>query len=149
MQVSLYCLLPPVWEDESPWEQRWEKKNIVYWPFWIWPACSLLEASLLAWLLPSKGQLISEAIFLGFKSTKKQTNFFKGFLTWTSKMGNIIKNKGIFLHFKGVLISIIFFLWLNLEAMAEILSKIWLDFWEIWRHQNSLLRLADLYLLPV
>ena len=30
--------------------------------------------------LIAKGQLISEAIFLGFKSPKKQTKFFEGFL---------------------------------------------------------------------
>jgi len=39
---------------------------------------SLLTGSLL--ISCDKGQLISEAIFLGFKSCKKQTKNFEGFL---------------------------------------------------------------------
>jgi len=47
---------------------------------------SLLTGSLL--ISCDKGQLISEAIFLGFKSRKKQTNLFDGFLL-ASKIGQI------------------------------------------------------------
>ena len=55
-----------------------------------WPAvhCDLVSnsCSFLKWF---KGQLISEAIFLGCKSPKKQTKFFEGFLPYPSKMGHI------------------------------------------------------------
>ena len=44
----------------------------------------LTNVGLATYLLTSldytKGQLISEAIFLGFKSPKKQTKFFEGFV---------------------------------------------------------------------
>ena len=33
---------------------------------------------------------------------------------------------------------------LFLEASAEILEKITLGFWDIWRHQKDILKLADL-----
>ena len=33
---------------------------------------------------------------------------------------------------------------LFLEAKAEILEKISLVFWEIWRHQNDILKLTDI-----
>ena len=38
------------------------------------------------------------------------------------------------------------FFWydLYLEARAEILEKITLAFWEIWRHQKEILKLTDL-----
>ena len=46
------------------------------------------------------------------------------------------------------------FFWFDLflEARAEILEKIWLVFWKIWRHQKNILKLTDLPLnsfLPV
>ena len=39
----------------------------------------------------------------------------------------------------------IFWFYLFLEAKAEILEKISLVFWEIWRHQKDILKLIDLY----
>ena len=44
----------------------------------------------------------------------------------------------------AVLSAIIFLIDLFLEARAEILEKISLFFWEIWRHQKDLLKLTDL-----
>ena len=38
----------------------------------------------------------------------------------------------------------IFWFYLFLEAKAEILEKISLVFWEIWRHQKDILKLIDL-----
>ena len=39
------------------------------------------------------------------------------------------------------------FFWFDLflEARAEILEKISLVFWKIWRHQKDILKLTDLY----
>ena len=68
------------------------------------------------------------------------------FLVWHKKFGraqNIlgpVKGQGI-----NTLVFI-FLIWTILDAGAEILQKVWFVFWEIWRYQNSLLRLTDIQL---
>ena len=44
-----------------------------------------------------------------------------------------------------ILLLLLFWLDLFLEARAEILSKKLLVFWSIWRHQKDILKLTDLY----
>ena len=45
--------------------------------------------------MPAKGQLISKCPFGVFKSSKKPTKFFPGFLPWPLKRGQIKKIKAI------------------------------------------------------
>ena len=42
-------------------------------------------------------------------------------------------------------LTLLFWFDLFLEARAEILEKITLVFWEIWRHQTDILKLTDIY----
>ena len=68
----------------------------------------VLATYLLISLDYTKGQLISEATFLGFKSPKKQTKFLEGFVPLPLKWVKWIKskNKTTLLYIKHPLISI-------------------------------------------
>ena len=68
----------------------------------------------------SKGQLILKCPFGVFKSPKRPTKFYFDSLT------------------------LLFWFDLFLEARAEILKKNSLFFWEIWRQQKDILKLAGL-----
>ena len=62
-----------------------------------------------------------------------------------SKMKSNKKDKGILYHwFYFDSLTLIFWFDLFLEAMAEILEKISLVFWKIWRHQKDISKLTDL-----
>ena len=66
----------------------------------------------------------------------------------TSRLSNFMKST--FLHFYSeedfILILLHYFFWFDifLESRAEILEKISLVFWKIWRHQKDILKLNDL-----
>ena len=82
---------------------------------------------------------------------QKTNEFFSRISALAYKMRSNQKNKGTLYHYLiGFYIdslTLLFWFDLFLEARAEILEKISLVFWEIWRHQKDILKLSDLYCL--
>jgi hypothetical protein len=86
------------------------------------------------------------SVFLG---KRKYTRKLSGFLPKPLKRGQIKKIRALYTVIGGFYfyyLKLLFWFDLFLEARAEILEKIPLVFWEIWRHQKDILKLTDLYL---
>ena len=80
--------------------------------------------------------------------SQKNNKFFPGFLPYPLKRGQIKKISALYTANWRILFWLsytTFWFDLFLEARAEILEKISLVFWEIWRHQKDILKSTDLY----
>ncbi len=96
----------------------------------------------------SKGQLILKCLFGVFKLTKNINEIFARFFALAIKKKSSKKKKSMVKESKwnhpiGGIKSPYFLFDLFLEATAEILTKIALIFWSIWRHQKDILKLTD------
>ena len=80
---------------------------------------------------------------------KNQQIFFSRISAQASKKRSNQKNKGTYTTNWRILFwllrTLLFWFDLFLEARVEILEKVSLVFWEIWRHQKDILKLTDLY----
>ena len=72
--------------------------------------------------------------------SQKTNEIFSRISALASKKRWNQKNKGFYFDS----LTLLFWFDLFLEPRAEILEKKMLGFWEIWRHQKDILKLADL-----